>query len=310
MSYSERIFGKNLRDLSFDDISTYFQEPREESEILEFKSGHGDFEGVFVNNILRTINAFLNSSGGLLIWGAPKDIVIENGKPKVCVGDLIPLTILKEKDHLINRISSSISYMPIGIRAERLEKDGQYLYVFEVDESASKPHQYNGLYHIRLDGQSKPAPHYIVDALFKQVKFADLECKIDFKLIKKLDEDTVIEFNVNIWNRSKYIIEKSLSVTAFTTMGYFDYSKNDTLNLNQSTPFHYGPPRSFNNQIVFKQIDLFNSTTCKIYLMFGGENSMAKTSQYELDLKPLADGNFDLEPNLLVKESKENTLID
>src|SRR5690606_14743781 len=212
MGYIEKIFKKQLRDLSFDDVSNYFREPQEESEILEFKSGQGDFEGVFVKNILRTINAFLNSSGGVLIWGAPKETIDEKDKAKFCVGELTPLTISKDKDHLINRISSSISYMPIDIRLERLEKGDQYLYVFEVDESSSKPHQYNGSYYIRLDGQSKPAPHYVVDALFKQVKLPEVEGCINFSGFHFTQgDDIIMSVEVLVTNFSPFINEKNIS---------------------------------------------------------------------------------------------------
>lgn len=313
MDYAQRVFNKSLRELSFDDIVNYFQQPREESETLEFKSGQGDFEGTFVNNIIRTISAFLNSSGGLLIWGAPKDSTVEKGKSKICTGDLSPLTIFKDKDHLVNRISSAISYMPTGIRIERLEKDGQYIYIFEVDESPSKPHQYNGIYYIRLDGQSKPAPHYVVDALFKQIKFANLEGSVSFDKISHKEEKLLIDFEAFVRNRSKFIIEKSLSLSVHTSLGFFENNKKKILTVERTSSLHYGPEASFTNQLVIELENLKNGNTmCDFILFFAGESSLAKVSKYKLNLKPytnpanMPDGNNDS----FIQDVQENVLFD
>lgn len=313
MNYSDRIFNKNIRDLSFEDIEDYFKEPREESEILEFKSGYGDFEEVFNKNILRTIAAFLNSSGGVLIWGTPKDVALSKGKPKVCIGELIPLTIHKEKDHLINRISSAISYMPTGVRVEKLKKGNQYLYIFEVDESPSKPHQYNGIYYIRLDGQSRPAPHYVVDALFKQVKFAELEGSLDFRRVSLKDGTLYIDFGADVRNKSKFIVDKSLSLSVHTLVGCFKHTGSETLSIEQNGPLHYGPPKSFKNQIVIELDDLKASNgICEVFFYFAGENSVARVSRYKLDFHQLMTSGdaFDNATCSFVKDAEENIHFD
>ena len=70
MDYCTTCFNKTLANLEYQDIENFFHEPREESTRLEFKSfpQKGDFnkclEGVIIG-----ICAFLNSEGGILIWG-------------------------------------------------------------------------------------------------------------------------------------------------------------------------------------------------------------------------------------------------
>lgn len=286
MDYAKKLFNKSLRELSFDDIANYFKEPREESEILEFKSGQGDFEGVFTKNILRTITAFLNSSGGILIWGAPKEASIEKDKPKACSGELCPLTALKEKDHLINRISSAISYMPTGIRVERLEKDSQYIYLFEIDESPSKPHQYNGTYYIRLDGQSKPAPHYIVDSLFKQIRFPEVEGCInfsDFHFTK--GDDILITIEVYLNNFSAFINEKNVSYRIVCTPGVFqDNNRGDFVSESISL-LHFGMPQRRVHIIQLSASELTSKNYgFSIVLAIHGERSPSKACKYDFNL--------------------------
>jgi predicted HTH transcriptional regulator len=78
MFYTPLLFGKNtLTDLKAEDLRRYFSEPKEESDKLEFKSfpliaGKHDHSGEREKAVLRTICAFLNTEGGILIWGAPK----------------------------------------------------------------------------------------------------------------------------------------------------------------------------------------------------------------------------------------------
>ncbi|MBL0145403.1 MAG: putative DNA binding domain-containing protein [Chitinophagaceae bacterium] len=73
MDYCTSHFGKRLNDLTIQDIESYFQQERIETDQLEFKSisQHGNLNDKILG-IQRSICAFLNSSGGLLIWGAPE----------------------------------------------------------------------------------------------------------------------------------------------------------------------------------------------------------------------------------------------
>ncbi|MNK82667.1 Divergent AAA domain protein [compost metagenome] len=72
-NFSHNYFGKDLEALTQNDLTDYFSTVKEESDKIEFKAYHQQY-GNFNKNIegvIRGICAFLNSNGGLLIWGAP-----------------------------------------------------------------------------------------------------------------------------------------------------------------------------------------------------------------------------------------------
>lgn len=73
MTLSQQFFGKPVDDLTYSDLTTHFAQPQEESDRIEYKSFResGDFKKKEAT-ILKTICAFLNSGGGILVWGAPR----------------------------------------------------------------------------------------------------------------------------------------------------------------------------------------------------------------------------------------------
>lgn len=68
MSISKAIFGKDLFDLELRDLQSFFELGQEETEIIEFKTGDVSLEKIY-----SEVSAFLNTQGGLLIIGAPKE---------------------------------------------------------------------------------------------------------------------------------------------------------------------------------------------------------------------------------------------
>ena len=173
MNFSQTYLGKSLEELTYKDIEEFFIEEQVETETLEFKSGElfktiNEFKDSLNKNINRSITAFLNSSGGLLIWGAPREYKKDGTNIKYCKGELYPINISRDKDSLISEITRAISHMPIGIKVKILSsEDGKsHIYIFEVKESQSKPHQSNHRYFIRLDGQTQDAPHLFSTSTF------------------------------------------------------------------------------------------------------------------------------------------------
>lgn len=308
MDYSKQYFNKTICELTYEDIEQFFQEEQEENETLEFKSGLGDFDTTLTNKIIKTITAFLNSSGGILIWGAPKEKSVENRKGKICQGDLTPMETFKEKDQLVNIISGKISYMPTGIHLERLEKGGKCIYIFEIIESESKPHQYNGCYHIRLDGQSTPAPHYLVDALFKQIKFPNIEGYIKFNRIHLSRTYMSISLQVHILNWSPTINEKNVTFELNSSVGKFNFNPYSYIHDIDKLAFGKPVRKSVSWNIDYSQL-AEHSHKARIILSFMGENSPAKVSEYIVDLStPKTEG---IDCNKRVTRVHENrTLIE
>jgi predicted HTH transcriptional regulator len=145
MSFSKLIFGKEIVDLDIDDIVNYFNHPKEEGNKLEFKSftlnpnSKNDLEEK-ENKIMKTICGFLNSEGGLLIWGAPSTNKVD-GKP-VCLGDLKPIDREYYKDQVMDMIANTIIPSPQGVLFASYSHNGGFVYLFEVPRSEFAPHQY------------------------------------------------------------------------------------------------------------------------------------------------------------------------
>jgi len=141
MDYSSAFFGKPLTALTYQDIVNYFIDAKEESNTIEFKSfnvKHGDLTKN-LEGIIRSISAFLNSEGGLIIWGAPEGIKPQGQANKIFQGNLSPLSESKPKDWLINKISDSITPLPVGINIQPLQNGKDILYIFEVQKSNYSP---------------------------------------------------------------------------------------------------------------------------------------------------------------------------
>ncbi len=79
MSFIDKIFNKPIGSLQLKDLEEYFKEPQEETSILEFKSGE-----VEINDVYKEVAAFLNTEGGLLIIGTPREeeVLIKKNKKK------------------------------------------------------------------------------------------------------------------------------------------------------------------------------------------------------------------------------------
>ena len=83
---SSLLLGKPLGELTLPDLQHYFQQAKTESNKLEFKSfaiGFPADSNKEERNILRTICGFLNTEGGILIWGSPTGIAPPGQKEKV-----------------------------------------------------------------------------------------------------------------------------------------------------------------------------------------------------------------------------------
>ncbi|MBK8291536.1 MAG: putative DNA binding domain-containing protein [Flammeovirgaceae bacterium] len=81
-------FGVEASTLSYEEVVDYFSIVRVEGVSLEFKSFNG--EKKLPDKIYQSICAMLNSAGGLIIWGSPKEVNATGTKE--CRGDLTPVS--------------------------------------------------------------------------------------------------------------------------------------------------------------------------------------------------------------------------
>jgi len=311
IDYSNVYLGKALNELDYEDLESFFKQEHTESETLEFKSysTKAAFDDQLNKGIIKGINAFLNSSGGILIWGSPVGTKSDGRSEEIFVGELSPVNLLKEKDALINMISSRISPLPIGISLKILEREGKYLYLFEVQPSITKPHQFNERYYVRLDGQSKPAPHYLVDALFKQIKYPEICGYIKFE---KADYDNsgtlTLSISVFICNFSQLQNEEKMSYQIIVVPGKIDRSGNGIFHSELTDVLHFGKPiRNGFEILITGQEYISKLSVIKFMLSFGGKLSPAKISSYTLKLEKLPADHKNA--NALITEIEENVLF-
>src|SRR5579859_3332741 len=162
--------GFSFNDVSYQDVESYFETERDESNNLEFKSytPQNDFNRN-VSNLFESVCAFLNSDGGVIIWGSPN--TQKRDKRKFCIGELKPINISLDVDDLTRKLVGSISTLPTGIRIKSVSKEVNTVLIIEIQKSEYRPHQItgSGIYYMRVDANNFPAPHHYVEALIKRI---------------------------------------------------------------------------------------------------------------------------------------------
>lgn len=163
-NYILNIFNKSVEEIALEDIKDFFSAPQEETSVLEFKSGN-----VEIIDVYKEITAFLNTEGGLLIIGSPRERREKrnNNEITICEGE-VTYSKFKNKDWIYQKIASNITPTPTELKIfEFITEDGG-VFLIDVPQSSVPPHQSSadGKYYIRLEREAKPAPHGIVQALF------------------------------------------------------------------------------------------------------------------------------------------------
>jgi len=322
MDYSHIYFGKSLAALTWKDIESYFVEAKEETETIEFKSFVGkDIQEAHYNKIFIAACALLNSNGGIIIWGAPEGVKITGKKEKSFQGALKPLNVVLEKDALISKVSSKITAMPEGISLQILQNGSNCICVFEIQKSNYPPHQTDNTYYMRLDGQSVPAPHYFVEAMFRQVKFPNIEGYLKFNsvtLSTGISPFYYLSIEALICNWSPLQNETNVHVSLLTDVGFitgygFTTDPNTVFwNTGQCVKYknaievlHYGAPLS---KIITLEIPTNRIPgEINVALFFGGKNSPQKTSEYKckITIPPGLNDPYECE----ILEKKENVFM-
>jgi len=306
------VFNKEVKDLNIEDINKYFSSPKKETDINEFKSYIDEQipnttkekrDNEKINSIIQTICALLNSDGGFLIWGAPKGKTISGDKEESYQGNLMLVEYLIEQDQFINKVSSQISPMPRGILFHKIDDSGKYCYIIQVLKSEYSPHQYKGTYYMRLDGQTHPAPHYLVEALMRKVTYPNLLGHLTFGKIRKFKSTVAIPLVLTINNLSRYLNEKNLEYRLIVVGGDL-YKPNDNNPLSTlrhqcdiekkcKSIFHYNAPFYDEYLLVNHRIDPDGRPfEVNILFSFWGEQSPVKNSIYVLSVSLIDNNNY------------------
>jgi hypothetical protein len=309
MKHSNIIFGSDLYDLQFQDVEAFFSSQRDETLNLEFKSftAHGDYAQK-ENAIKKGVCALLNSEGGIIIWGAPVETRDQNGNTSA-IGGLTPFPSLLDRDRLINILSSSITPLPIGIRVQRLnDGNNNFIFVIEVEKSVERPHQFDNRYYIRLDGQTRVAPHYLISALMKSTNFPVVRGHLRLKHIRSNGNSIILRFRKLIYNTSDFINDKNVYFKIITTNGHIYVN-----NLLQGGTYENRHPLLSKGAPLMGDFDLVIPAASahediRIALNFGGEKAPSRTSiyNYRLNMGSLVLGDIaDETPYLISKDENK-----
>jgi hypothetical protein len=318
MNFSQTYFRKDLDSVTAEDVLEFFKTPKKESQYLEFKSaGETNIDKVFTNTLKPGICSFLNSEGGILIYGAPRE---DKNNPHPFHQEIKPYPkgFLGDFDSIIRKISDGITPMPVGIRLKEVDFPNGSVAIFEIQESISKPHQTENIYQIRIEGQKKPAPHYLIEAMMKQVTFPDIRAYV--KTIEQyyldLEDDILcIKLKLFFLNFSEFQNEKNIRYRLIID-GPMDFeinSRNKKTDYKKFEILPFGEPISTKIDIFGRFGMLTDEQIVYLNIIFHGETSPSKITVYELKIRPknyrgflVGDkANLDID-NLLLSEHQKN----
>jgi Putative DNA-binding domain len=300
MDFIKSQFGVEADRLDYGDIVKFFTTSKKEGTNLEFKSNNNDRR--IPEKIYQTTCAMLNSSGGIIIWGAPKELKTTDGS-KECVGSLTPFKERFGKEDLLRSLSDRIVPIPNGIDIYEIQENEQYLYLFQIQASEYSPHQTDNRYYMRLDTETRVAPHYFVEALFRKVKYPDLSGQIEFMNITFMDKDyhyILIQFKVILKNKSQlqneeypdFIISSNVGQPLESYESWPPKEKSILSTIRSAAKpleiLHYGKriEEIYRLGLHANDISKLNNKKIKlnIFLRFGGRLSPLKYSFYAIDI--------------------------
>ncbi len=156
-----QVLGKKPKNLDAEDLKKLVNNNVKESGNLEYKS----IEFLGNSKLAKEVSAFLNTDGGVIIFGIEED---DDGSPR----DLDLLEKNLDTERISQLISDNIDPYENNIRIFEIETyDDKSAAVIEVPQSENPPHMSThskNTYYIRLKNRSVPAPHGQVEALFNR----------------------------------------------------------------------------------------------------------------------------------------------
>ncbi len=167
--------------------------PLAEDDRWEFKSAallKPSSKNELLKVLSKQISAFANSGGGNLVFGLSDSRGIEPCEQRVGRQPM--------KDFLATMVEQSVEYPLRQFKVHRIPftgDDSNSMFVIEVDDSLAAPHQAKSdrVYYYRIDGHTKPAPHFHVELLRQRETRAVLEIQcVEYHVEKFLGTETGI----------------------------------------------------------------------------------------------------------------------
>jgi len=167
--------------------------PPAEDNRWEFKGAKillKDNKTNLLNELSKQVSAFANSGGGNLVLGLSDDKEIEPCEQLVGRQPM--------KDYLATVVEQSVEYPLQDFRVHRIPLTNDHsksVFIIDVGDSLAAPHQAkrDNHYYYRIDGHTKPAPHFHVELLRQRETRAVLEIgDVEYYVEKFLGTDTGI----------------------------------------------------------------------------------------------------------------------
>jgi len=297
MYYTNLFFGKDqLTDLRLEDILAHFNTQRTESDKIEYKSyppfpDKRDTHDHREKAVLKTICALLNSEGGMLVWGAPKSTKDEVSGESFVHGELQPVPKKYEKDAFIAKIANRLTPSPRNVLFHRIETNGNYLYIFDVSPSEHSPHQFEDIYYMRLDGQTHTAPHAYIEALFKKIKYPDIQGYLTALSYYQEIEDCRLDYQIVFRNNTPLMNDENLYCQVRSSIGILHPREEGTFvgeanykNIAEVISYGQYVYQYFSIEIS-KSILQQHDNQFELFLTFGGRYSPVRLCSYIIFLR-------------------------
>lgn len=178
MSFAKRFLGKELEQIEAADILRFFKQNRSEGHHLEFKSGE-----VHMDKILKEVCAFLNTEGGLLIVGAPREMSIPGmAEHRSSFGEPVPSEI-RDPEVFAGQMLKGIEPAPVGVKLHQVRFSSGSVFLLDIPRSDHPPHQVRatGKYYLRERDMSRPARHSELEKMFLESRKAVLDLQIELE---------------------------------------------------------------------------------------------------------------------------------
>lgn len=209
-SFSILRFGKEINELTINDIQLLIDNKIDESQNLDYKQPSNDSQ-VNSNNLAEVISSFLNTDGGIIVFGVAESKDKENHRfPDKIIWTKEP------KERIENLLFSRVQPWFEGIKVQRISNDiepTEGVYVIEVPKSNNPPHMFNGKYYQRLNFQIKPMSHESVYRAFQtsSIRRNDIITQVIMPLYSeiKCDRENIRNYNGVLCSKYYFIIENN-----------------------------------------------------------------------------------------------------
>lgn len=297
MNFIRTAFGKTITELTYSDIELFFSQGQTETDYSEFKSYNENesFEKN-IDKIHRSLCGFLNSGGGFIIWGAPVGVTVPSQQEKVFTGALKPISSIIGKDRMVNKLADKIIPLPNSFNAEVISDstNTKSICVIEIEKSNYAPHQYSDNYWMRMDGQTRKAPHHYIETLFKQIRYPNIEGYLGILSITKVANGYKVRLVFTVINSSPLQNEHSVSLilTCSKNVKFMESKNNNKFYSrgvycqynNFATVLSYGELQpEFENIFISDEI-VEKNETIDVKLSFVGHSSPRKESAYNINI--------------------------